>query len=519
MSNLLDSQRDDDHHHRSSATTRLLTDESEEGERRSEHAKNIRNRHDNDWMDEDEDDEEEEEEESTVTAVGLRKRKNGGVKSSKSKIKRLLSTKDDRVPSTVESHLRRWKDIYNQTDNIKQKKETKYDFKLLPRRRSSEPTSVEENQARHQFAVLMKNKVFVIAFTYLLNLCSNLFTYLASLVNYFIIAIPLFLHWQTSIESFDVTTFSYNCIMLASGFSQYINVSTNISQMSSYIQRISTMIESCDQLYLQKKKEDQEKLEKKSNNLNINNPPTNHSIQFNSGNIIDNNNEGKQLIVNSSIESIILENVTYFTPKGRTLYSNVSFKVEKGNNLLIMGPSGCGKSSLVRVINGLWSHYTGTITRPCNNRLFFLSQQPYLIFGSLEDQIVYPYTVATHNIPPSELRELFDRLSMGYLIDREQEIKRRGDLNDLTHNWLNQLSPGEQQIISILRMFYHRPMFAMMDESTSSIPHATEDLVYQQCQQLGITVLSVGHRESLIKHHQQLLLFDNQMNWSVKQIN
>lgn len=63
-----------------------------------------------------------------------------------------------------------------------------------------------------------------------------------------------------------------------------------------------------------------------------------------------------------------------------------------------MGPSGAGKTSLLRAIAGLWTSGSGVITRHgspigANNKngtIMFVPQKPYLVLGTLRDQLLYP---------------------------------------------------------------------------------------------------------------------------------
>ncbi|EGC33328.1 hypothetical protein DICPUDRAFT_48982 [Dictyostelium purpureum] len=384
---------------------------------------------------------------------------------------------------------------------------TKSSISEEKRKKLEEEFLVEERQAKIQFESLLANKKRVIFWNFGLTTTSDLFTYLSPLVNYFIIAMPVFfLHTKSALLPAEVTVQSYNCIMLASGFSQYINVSTNISDLAGFISRISSMIEVCSKVL------NDDSYETETSSLNEkdgSNDSLNQEIHVNTTNRSIRLNQG---------ENIILDDITYFTPKGNQLFSNITVCIEKGKNLLIMGPSGSGKSSLIRVINGLWPFFKGRINRPESDKIFFLPQQPYLIFGELEEQILYPLSKKDKRIPKKQLRELFARLDIDYLLDRENFIKKSAQINDLTHNWLNSLSPGEQQLISIIRLLYHSPQFALLDEATSSIPQSLEEKVYQIAKELNITIISVGHRVSLLKHHDNLLRFDKYKNWFFEEI-
>jgi ABC-type uncharacterized transport system fused permease/ATPase subunit len=85
--------------------------------------------------------------------------------------------------------------------------------------------------------------------------------------------------------------------------------------------------------------------------------------------------------------------------------------------------------------------------------------------------------------------------------------------------WDSVLSPGEQQRLNFARLFlclllltssqvglFTRPLFAVLDEATSFMDEAMERRIYRQCQQEGVTLISVGHRSSLRAYHHILLL-------------
>lgn len=61
-------------------------------------------------------------------------------------------------------------------------------------------------------------------------------------------------------------------------------------------------------------------------------------------------------------------------------------------NVVVTGPNGSGKSSLFRVLGELWPLQCGTITKPGAEDILFVPQKPYLVLGTLRDQIIYPHS-------------------------------------------------------------------------------------------------------------------------------
>ena len=81
----------------------------------------------------------------------------------------------------------------------------------------------------------------------------------------------------------------------------------------------------------------------------------------------------------------------------RLLVKRVTMAVPRGSHLLITGPNGSGKTSLLRVLAGLWAPTEGTVRVPSPSEdhpggkvMMWLPQRPYLLQGSLRDQVVYP---------------------------------------------------------------------------------------------------------------------------------
>ncbi|EDX86984.1 ABC transporter transmembrane region 2 family [Synechococcus sp. PCC 7335] len=203
---------------------------------------------------------------------------------------------------------------------------------------------------------------------------------------------------------------------------------------------------------------------------------------------------------------LALQSLTLQTPNyQRTLIEDLSLAVEAQSSLLVMGPSGCGKSSLMRAIAGLWTSGEGTITRPKLEDLLFLPQKPYMILGSLRQQLLYPYPEA--DIRDVQLTEVLQRVNLPNL---EAQFGLQAEAE-----WSDVLSLGEQQRLSFARVLIHLPKYVILDEATSALDTANEEQLYDQLAKTKAAYLSVGHRASLKHYHQSLLRLAEDHSWQL----
>ncbi|MEH1884100.1 ABC transporter ATP-binding protein/permease [Nostoc sp.] len=204
---------------------------------------------------------------------------------------------------------------------------------------------------------------------------------------------------------------------------------------------------------------------------------------------------------------IAFENVTLQTPDyAQVIVENLSLSVQPGEGLLIVGPSGRGKSSLLRAIAGLWDAGSGRLVRPPLEEVLFLPQRPYIILGTLREQLLYPRT--NRQITDTELERFLQQVNL-------QNVVTKVDSFDTEIPWENILSLGEQQRLAFARLLVTRPSFTILDEATSALDLNNEGSLYQQLQSTQTTFISVGHRESLFNYHQWVLELSQDSSWQL----
>ena len=195
-------------------------------------------------------------------------------------------------------------------------------------------------------------------------------------------------------------------------------------------------------------------------------------------------------------ENCILQadKLTLHRNNGDILLSDVSFRAQSGDSILIRGPSGCGKTSLLRALAGLWPFgSSGHMAGPAREHILFVPQRPYTPQGSLRRAICYP------NIRPDEhqLTAALEACRLGYL----------KELLDTEDDWQHKLSPGELQRIAFVRILITRPRLVLLDEATAALDEETEAALYRLIRQElpDSIIVSIGHRSTLNAFHNQII--------------
>ncbi|KAF0312783.1 ATP-binding cassette sub-family D member 4 [Amphibalanus amphitrite] len=401
---------------------------------------------------------------------------------------------------------------------------------------------VEEHRCNRRLGALVATQLALFNRRFMLTLVVNLFDYLGSILNYLVIAIPIFAGMYDDKTpqqlSAIISQNSFVCMYLIYNFTQLVDLSSNATEVVGVTHRIGQLMERLDTL--QRRRESRTPSPEPAGGDGKAPPPPGQEGEREGekgGEKVAKEEEvmkgGAEKKAEDGDESsdadptsarfdtpYRLHSVTVRAPGGRQpLVSDLSLTVRRGRSLLVTGSSSRGKTSLLRVLRGLWLPAAGSVRRtvlPGPRHVFFMPQRPFFTDGSLRQQIVYPERLKEDGYSTAETEQMLHYLQLTQLTGLAE---RCGGLDaDVARNWYDLLSPGEMQRLCFVRLFHHRPSFVFMDEATSAVSPDMEEILYQECLRLQMTLFSVGHRESLTSYHDWKLHLLGGGRWSLEPI-
>ncbi|CAM5601540.1 general L-amino acid transport system ATP-binding protein [Aquamicrobium terrae] len=176
---------------------------------------------------------------------------------------------------------------------------------------------------------------------------------------------------------------------------------------------------------------------------------------------------------------------------------SMSFSVARGEVVCLIGPSGSGKSTMLRCVNGLERHDSGTIsidgmTVDASSRAIgSVRAEVGMVFQRFN---LFPHMTALSNIVegPVQVRKRPKEAAK----EEAMALLRKVGLSDKADSYPSQLSGGQQQRIAIARALAMRPRAMLFDEPTSALdPETVGDVlaVMKELAHEGMTMLVVTH--------------------------
>lgn len=177
--------------------------------------------------------------------------------------------------------------------------------------------------------------------------------------------------------------------------------------------------------------------------------------------------------------------------------TQINFKANQGETILIVGPSGSGKTTFLTIAAGLQTPSAGTVKiddkvlgtmsvkQQSQLRLYkigFVLQAYNLVpYLTVQEQFTLVDKVKKANLTASKFNEILAILGLTPLLDK----------------YPNQLSGGQQQRVAIARALYGDPSFILADEPTASLDTERAIAVMQLFSQLA----HLAHKAVIVVTH------------------
>jgi ABC-type Fe3+/spermidine/putrescine transport system ATPase subunit len=174
---------------------------------------------------------------------------------------------------------------------------------------------------------------------------------------------------------------------------------------------------------------------------------------------------------------------------------NVTFSIEKGQNIAIIGESGCGKSTLLKLIYGLYDLDEGEIfyngDPVLGPKYNLVPGMPYMKYLA-QDFDLSPYETVAENVGKY--------LSNGFANIKKlriQELLEMVEMDKFSNVKAKFLSGGQQQRIALVRVLALEPEVILLDEPFSQIDafrkNALRRNLFRYLKQKGITCIIATH--------------------------
>ncbi len=210
--------------------------------------------------------------------------------------------------------------------------------------------------------------------------------------------------------------------------------------------------------------------------------------------------------------SLAFDHVSFAYTEGVPVLKDISFRVEPGETLAIVGHTGSGKTSIISLLNRLYSIRQGRILldgRPLESypldelrgQVGVVLQDVFLFSGSIMDNVTLRNpAIGRDQVEQAArligLHEFIEQLPGGY----DYNVMERGAT----------LSLGQRQLLSFIRALLYNPRVLILDEATSSVDTASEQLIQHAIDTLiaGRTSIVIAHRLSTIRKASRIMVLD-----------
>ena len=211
--------------------------------------------------------------------------------------------------------------------------------------------------------------------------------------------------------------------------------------------------------------------------------------------------------------ALSFENVDFSYVEEEPVLHEIDFDLQPGKVIGLLGRTGSGKTTLARLVFRLWDPTSGVIKldgvdisqpnlRDLRQRVAMVTQDVQLFQATVRENL----TFFDGSIPDEQIQQVIDELeladwynSLSEGLDTKLETGGRG------------LSAGEAQLLAFTRIFLRDPGLVILDEASSRLDPATEQLIERAVDKLlqNRTAIIIAHRLGTVQRADEIMILQD----------
>jgi ATP-binding cassette, subfamily B, bacterial len=210
--------------------------------------------------------------------------------------------------------------------------------------------------------------------------------------------------------------------------------------------------------------------------------------------------------------ALAFDGVSFEYAENKPVLNDLFFTLAPGQILGLLGRTGGGKTTLARLVFRLYDPVKGCIRlgdcdirnvklHELRSRVAYVTQEVQLFQASVRDNV----TFFDRTIPDKRILEVIDVLGLtnwykGLPDGLDTRLETGG----------RSLSAGEAQLLALTRVFLQDPGLVILDEASSRLDPATEQLLERAIDRLlkGRTAIIIAHRLTTVNRSDHILILD-----------
>lgn len=205
--------------------------------------------------------------------------------------------------------------------------------------------------------------------------------------------------------------------------------------------------------------------------------------------------------------------------QSQNVLHDVTFELETGKVLGLLGRTGSGKTTLTRLLFRLYDVDAGSIRldgidlrqvslADVRQHIGMVTQDVQLFEATVRDNLTLfrRYDPSKTPIPDGEIEAALHTLGLGEWLDGLPE-----GLDTVLKSGGQGLSAGQAQLLAFTRVFLRNPQLVVLDEASSRLDPATEQLLERAIDTLlyGRTAIIIAHRLRTVQRADDILILEN----------